>query len=85
MSNEPQKPEDQEQRQGHALALEEAKPDAAKIPDTSGLTMAPVREGSLEEYRQPVAPAPLPDIDHLKLEEKVQRPSGRAKFEVSED
>ena len=30
MSNEPQKPEDQEPQQGHALALEETKPELAR-------------------------------------------------------
>ena len=55
--------------------------------DTDQMSMSAPNEGSLEEYQKPVEPAPLPDIDHLKLEaaEEKPKPQGKAKFTIAED
>ncbi|MEJ2592175.1 MAG: hypothetical protein P8178_12390 [Candidatus Thiodiazotropha sp.] len=55
--------------------------------DTESLTMAPPREGSLEAYQQPVEPAPLPNIDHLGLEQPAAASDspGKAKFDIADD
>lgn len=55
--------------------------------DTDSLSVSPPREGSLEAYQQPVEPAPLPNIDHLGLEETSPREKaqGKAKFEIADD
>jgi hypothetical protein len=55
--------------------------------DTDALSVSPPREGSLEAYQQPVDPAPLPNIDHLGLEEPSPREEirSKAKFEIADD
>ncbi|MCU7845510.1 MAG: hypothetical protein KZQ93_16905 [Candidatus Thiodiazotropha sp. (ex Monitilora ramsayi)] len=51
------------------------------------LSMSEPKQGSLEDCQQPVEPAPLPNIDHLHLDEEARekRPQGKAKFEIAED
>ena len=55
--------------------------------DTDQLSMSEPREGSLEEFQKPVEPAPLPNTDHLKLEEGVakEKPQGKAQFVIADD
>lgn len=70
-------------------------PEAPETPvapiDTSELTLSAPEEGSLEGYQQPQAPAPVPDTDHLSLEEPANQeeskkaPEGRASFSLPED
>lgn len=68
------------------LLIEEAPAEPPQI-DTASLSMSEPREGSLEAYQQPIEPAPLPNIDHLGLEEPSTREKtqGKAKFEIAED
>lgn len=51
------------------------------------LSMSEPKQGSLEDCQQPVETVPLPNIDHLKLDEaaREERPQGKAKFEIAED
>ncbi len=42
-------------------------PSARPDSTPESLTLAPPRSGSLEDYAQPVTPAPVPDISHMKL------------------
>lgn len=57
--------------------------------DTESLSLSAPREGSLEAYQLPVEPAPLPNIDHLKLDEaaadKGDKSPGKATFQIAED
>jgi hypothetical protein len=63
---------------------------AASI-DTSELTLSAPAEGSLEGYQQPRPPAPVPETDHLSLEEPLNREEpnkateGRASFSLPEE
>lgn len=67
--------------------------EAEEVPpaeiDTDQLSMSKPREGSLEGYQKPVEPAPLPDTDHLKLEEgeakAKDKPQGKAQFVIADD
>ena len=67
------------------VILDENTPAATSIPDIPDLSLSQAREGSLEEYQQPIQPTPIPNIDHLMLEAKEERPSGRAKFDTSDE
>jgi hypothetical protein len=55
--------------------------------DTDQFSMSGPNEGSLEVYQKPVEPAPLPDIEHLKLEEADKKPKsqGKATFVIADD
>ncbi|MCU7915863.1 MAG: hypothetical protein KZQ65_08175 [Candidatus Thiodiazotropha sp. (ex Gloverina cf. vestifex)] len=55
--------------------------------DTDDLSMSEPQAGSLEDCQIPVEPAPLPNIDHLQLDEAAtkKKPQGKAKFEIAED
>jgi hypothetical protein len=57
--------------------------------DTQNLTLSAPREGSLEAYQKSVEPAPLPNIDHLKLDEnaaaKEEKSLGKATFQIADD
>ena len=57
--------------------------------DTQSLTLSAPREGSLEAYQSPVEAAPLPNIDHLKLDETAkaggEKTAGKASFQIAED
>lgn len=67
------------------MTLDQAVPQPAVDIDTSTLELDPANQGSLEEYRQTLDPVPLPDIDHLNLAEREEKPRGKAKFDISED
>jgi hypothetical protein len=49
-------------------ALDESRPVPDPAIDTSGLSLGPAGSGSLEEFHRSVEPAPIPDIDHLRLD-----------------
>jgi hypothetical protein len=55
--------------------------------DTGQLTMSAADEGSLEGYQKPVEPAPLPNIDHLQLDEAKEKPKAqdKARFATTDD
>ncbi|MFI0413880.1 MAG: hypothetical protein ACH255_07040 [Candidatus Thiodiazotropha sp.] len=68
-----------------ATLIEESPPEPARI-DTAALSMAPANQGSLEDCQTPVKPAPIPNIDHLKVVQPEPAPSeGKAKFNISDD
>ncbi|MGD8909073.1 MAG: hypothetical protein PVI92_06960 [Chromatiales bacterium] len=66
------------------IEQEEVRP--AQI-DTDQLSMSAANEGSLEEYQKPVEAAPLPNIDHLQLDEAKEKPKARdkASFVIADD
>jgi hypothetical protein len=55
--------------------------------ETDQLSMSEANEGSLEGYAKPVEPVPLPDIDHLHLEQAEEKPKsqGKAQFVIADD
>ncbi|MES9992947.1 MAG: hypothetical protein ABW098_13395 [Candidatus Thiodiazotropha sp.] len=54
--------------------------------DTSALDVLPANQGTLEDCQQPVEAAPIPNIDHLKIDQQEQKSSqGKAKFKVADD
>ncbi len=55
--------------------------------ETDQLSMSEPNEGSLEGYAKPVEPLPLPDIEHLHLEEAEEKPKsqGKAQFVIADD
>jgi hypothetical protein len=62
---------------------------AAEAPaiNIDELSMSEPHQGSLEDCQQPVEPAPLPNIEHLKLDEAAAKKDsqGKAKFVIAED
>ncbi|MEN8166484.1 MAG: hypothetical protein ABFR65_03285 [Pseudomonadota bacterium] len=58
------------------ISLDETAPPAAAEINTDELTLNPANQGSLEEYQQTVAPAQLPNIDHLRFTEQDEKPKG---------
>jgi hypothetical protein len=73
--------------------IEESPPVPADI-DTADLSMTPANQGSLEDCQTPVEPAPIPNIDHLKMdtpdqasskEPEQKAPQGKATFKIAED
>lgn len=67
------------------VTLDPATPPAVARIDTSSLQLSPANQGSLEAYRQPVKPEPLPAIDHLQLIEPKDESGGKAIFKLSEN
>jgi hypothetical protein len=67
--------------------LDETPPAEEPDIDIAALSMGEAHQGSLEDCQQPVVPAPLPNIDHLKLDQTAaeRRPQGKAKFNIAED
>ncbi|MCU7920786.1 MAG: hypothetical protein KZQ88_16650 [Candidatus Thiodiazotropha sp. (ex Dulcina madagascariensis)] len=54
--------------------------------DTTALSVSPAREGSLEDCQVAVEPAPIPNIDHLKIEQPERKAiKGKAQFTISQD
>jgi hypothetical protein len=55
--------------------------------DTDQLTLSAANEGSLEEYQKTLEPAPLPNIDHLDLQEaeEKEKSQGKATFVIADD
>jgi hypothetical protein len=55
--------------------------------DTGQLTLSAANEGSLEEYQKTLEPAPLPNIDHLDLQEaeEKEKSQGKATFVIADD
>jgi hypothetical protein len=55
--------------------------------DTDQLTLSAANEGSLEGYQKPLEPAPLPNIDHLQLDEAKEKSKaqGKARFVIADD
>jgi hypothetical protein len=72
-----------------ATLIEESAPEPPAI-DIAGLSMTPANQGSLEDCRTPVEPAPIPNIDHLHIEQaesaaSSKAPQGKAKFKIAEE
>jgi hypothetical protein len=67
--------------------LDQTPPAEEPAININGLSMSEAKQGSLEDCQKPVEPAPLPNIDHLKLDETngEKRPQGKAKFQIAED
>jgi hypothetical protein len=74
--------------------LIEAPPSETPDIDTADLSLAPANQGSLEDCQTPVEPAPIPNIDHLKVVKSEQAssqgpeqepPRGKAQFKIAED
>jgi hypothetical protein len=67
--------------------LDQTPPVAEPNINIDGLSMGEAKQGSLEDCQQPVEPAPLPNIDHLKLDEAVakKQSEGKAKFQIADD
>ncbi len=67
--------------------LDQSPPAEEPAINIDSLSMSEAEEGSLEDCQQPVEPAPLPNIDHLKLDEAVakKQSEGKAKFQIADD
>ncbi|MGD8912078.1 MAG: hypothetical protein PVI97_02390 [Candidatus Thiodiazotropha sp.] len=73
--------------------IEASLPEAPDI-DIADLSMTPANQGSLEDCRKPVEPAPIPNIDHLNVVKPEQElsqgsekkaPQGKAKYKIADD
>jgi hypothetical protein len=68
------------------VTLIEETPPAPPEIDTAELSMAPANQGSLEDCQIPLEPAPVPNIDHLKIDTPEQAaPRGKASFKIADD
>ena len=65
--------------------LDETEPVPTPRIDTSTLTLNPANQGSLEDCRERVQPAPLPNIEHLACVDTDDAPRGKARFSAPED
>ncbi|MCU7876071.1 MAG: hypothetical protein KZQ84_04580 [Candidatus Thiodiazotropha sp. (ex Lucinoma borealis)] len=77
-----------------ALALDapgttllEQSPSEPPIIDTAALSLSPANQGSLEDCQTPVEPVPIPNLDHLKIDQPDEKDEikGKAQFKLSED
>ncbi|MEW8508641.1 MAG: hypothetical protein AB2598_18270 [Candidatus Thiodiazotropha sp.] len=56
--------------------------------DTSALDVLPANQGTLEDCQKPVDAAPIPNIDHLKIDQQAQdsdQDKGKAKFKIADE
>jgi hypothetical protein len=76
------------------VTLIEAAPVQTPDIDTAELSMTPANQGTLEDCQTPVEPAPIPNIDHLKVvkpepapsqDSEHEPPRGKAQFKIAED
>ena len=68
------------------VTLDETGPTAAPSDiDIQELTLQPANQGSLEDCQKTLPPSPIPNIDHLELEDKEAKITARARIELSED
>ncbi|MCU7932208.1 MAG: hypothetical protein KZQ90_15505 [Candidatus Thiodiazotropha sp. (ex Codakia rugifera)] len=66
--------------------LEQSPPEPPNI-DTAALSLSPANQGSLEDCQTPVEPAPIPNLDHLKIDQPDEKDEkkGKAQFSLPED
>ncbi|MCU7906742.1 MAG: hypothetical protein KZQ76_13035 [Candidatus Thiodiazotropha sp. (ex Epidulcina cf. delphinae)] len=68
-----------------AIPAEQAPAEPPDI-DTTALSASPANQGSLEDCRVTVEPAPMPNIDHLKIEQPERAEiKGKAQSTISQD
>lgn len=74
------------------VTLVEESPAQPPDIDTSALDVLPAKQGSLEDCQRPVEPAPIPNIDHLKIDQPEQdsgqgqdQSKGKAKFTIADE
>ncbi|PVV13378.1 MAG: hypothetical protein B6D72_06005 [gamma proteobacterium symbiont of Ctena orbiculata] len=74
------------------VTLIEESPTQPPDIDTSALDVLPANQGTLEDCQSPVEAAPIPNIDHLKIDQQEQdsgqaqgQDQGKAKFTIADE